>query len=239
MTKRVAPPGVASAQQIYDCGQRIAGQDRAFLYGLWLTAARTAELCRLLKKDIIQENGEWYYSLPVLKWKTIRRRKRPFLLIPSETEKLMLAEFLSWLDASAPDEEGFVFSFKSHEIIRKWERKDGSWKEKKYLAFGQPYYRLVTKAGIMADLIGQSGNITRTIPPHFIRAFSITDKFERFLAADTVTLQELYLVKDWVDHAKFETTMKYVLLAPSYWKATLAKVREKIAAIESQKSDTI
>lgn len=220
--KKQAPPGVATVEEVFKSGKDLPLRERAFLYGLWLTGARCGELCRLTFENVFRNPvGEWCFRLPVLKWKKPGVfREWPFILLPpNETEERMLEVFLEWFESAPRTDEGFVFGYEPKERIMRWKTKDGQVKERVLTLFREPYYALITKGRVKANLEGEAGMVRRTLPPHFVRTSAITAKAEQIPEDPT-------LVKDWVKHAKYDTTLRYIMSSRSWKQRRLEKARE-------------
>jgi integrase len=213
MAKKITPPGNATPEQIYEAGSHLPLRDRAFLYGLFLLGCRTNELCRIRKGDLFLKEGEYWFRAPVSKKKKPGEwRSWPvFVFPPTEAELTMFADFKEFHD-SAPETDGLLFGFTSTNVKRSWpSKKTGEVKTKTYLTFKQPYYRLTVKAKVSAVLDGKSGQIERTIPPHYIRSFAITH------ALNANPTDPLFTT-EWIGHSDPKTTFGYWTRSGEAWK---------------------
>jgi integrase len=202
MAKKQSPPGVASAEEVWTIGKELPDRERAFLYGLWLTGARTAELCQLKTQDIYQKEGEWWFRLPVLKWKKAKvpYRTWPLNLLGDPLDARMEGVFVTYVQNRTT---ALVFDYTRYVRTLKWKGKNGELRERQLPIWVGPYYYLVKKEHLTARMNGESGTVERTLPPHFVRTSSITAKAERLP-------QDPTFVKEWVKHASYDTTLKYI-----------------------------
>lgn len=189
----MAPPGVLGPDELWPVVESVKNeQDRAFLAGLWLTGARTAELCWLQRRDIWEKTpGNWWAAMPVLKRKGVKTdelhplgkfvRRFPLTPLRRPEEKPYLDLFLSYV----LPREGRVFNYNRANDNRR---------------FNGPYDKISRKIDINVPVQGQPFHHRLCL--HWVRAWRLA-----WLCHLTWNPR---LVQEWVGHVRLTTTEIYL-----------------------------
>jgi hypothetical protein len=165
-------------------------QEKAFVYGLYLTGARTAELAGANGGTFSFDGTEWSFSLPILKRKMedgiVPRRIRPlFPWAPSPEQKTMESIVTSYAEGRGAGERLFDYKIPTG---------------------GRTPYDKITRRryliNVSEETKGGPVNIDDALRLHWLRRFRITNLLLETNGA-------LMFVKEFIGQASFDSTLKY------------------------------
>jgi integrase len=176
---------------------------RAFVYLLWLTGARTNEVCRMSNQDIYEKDGETCYSISLSKVKKPTPHWNPLLLFgDTQTAKVLGPFRLKYCSTLSPFADLFPWA-KEREERQEWRLKNGEVHSGEVRRFFSPYDQIVRRPEWQVYARKDNGQLSsRKVTLHWLRNFVISRTLLK-------VPEDVMFTKERIGHKSIATTMRY------------------------------